>query len=356
MEARKEPTEMKTGKSLVELASELERRRASKVDFIANANQLRFVNPDNALELEVPDQGRYPIRPIAHEQFGQLAGIPKKYYDRMLADDPRLLAANVNRWLGDLEGKRMVRVLDSENRALLSNRYQRIENEEIAEVALPILMNDPDLTVVSADVTERRLYIQATTKRVQGEVKKGDVVQAGVIISNSETGHGSVSVQRVIYRLVCLNGLILPDNKYRANHTGSRIDDNEALWRDDTRKAEDKAILLKVRDMVNSAMDEGSFNKQLDRMKATTEQRIEGNPVKAVEILGQKLGVSDKERSGILRALIEGGDLSRWGIANAVTYQAHAANDYDRSVEFEKLGSDVIDLSPGDWKEIASAA
>lgn len=350
---------MKTGRSLVELATELESRRGQKLDFIVNSQQLAVTttgNKSDGVELIVPNQGQYPIRPIAHEQIGAHLEIPKKYYDRMLAQDPELLADNVNRWLRDDSSKRMVRTLNNGARAFLSNAYQRIENEEIADVALPILMADRDLQIVSCEVTERRLYIQATTKRIVADVKVGDAVQAGVVISNSETGHGSVSVQRMVYRLRCLNGLILPDNKYRANHTGARLADQDALWRDDTRKAEDKAILLKVRDMVNSAMDEGFFLKQVDRMRETTEQKITGSVEKGVTILAQKLGATEGERGGILRSLIEGGDLSRWGVLNAVTHQAHGANDYDRSVEFEAMGSRVLDLSAKDWREVAEAA
>lgn len=353
---------MKTGVSLVELATQLEARKTTKVDIITLAKALQIVVDDGGkAKLEVPGRGHYGIRPIAHDQIGQHLGIPGKYYDRMLKEDPELLARNANRWLRDDESKRLVRFIgnssgNSETRAFLSNRYQRIENEEIAEVALPILLGDKDLTVVSSEVTEKRLYIQATTRRVTGEVKVGDVVQAGVIISNSEVGHGSVSVARVVYRLACLNGMILPDNKFRANHTGARLDDNEALWRDDTRAAEDKAILLKVRDMVASAMDPEQFAVTLEKMKGTTEQKLKGDPVKAIEVLGQKIGATQDERASILRSLIEGGDLSRWGVINAVTHQAHTASDYDRSIEFEKAGAAILDLPSSEWSVIAEAA
>lgn len=351
---------MKTGISLVELASQLEARKAKKVDYIAPTEALELIKTDDGVVLEVPrHEGgaiAYPIRPLAHDQIGDWAGIPGKYYDRMLKDQPDLLVKNVNTWLHASPAKRLVRTLEGNARAFLSNRYQRIENEEIAAVALPILLGDPDLTVVSSEVTERRLYIQAVTKRVEGEVKKGDVVQAGVIISNSEVGQGAVSVQRVIYRLVCLNGMILPDNKFRANHSGARLDDNEALWRDDTRAAEDKAILLKVRDMVASAMDPATFAVTLDKLRGTTEQKLKGDPAKAVEILSQKVGANEEERGGILRALIEGGDLSRWGVINAVTHQAHNVVDFDRSIDFEKAGATILDLPASEWNVIAEAA
>jgi Domain of unknown function (DUF932) len=353
---------MKTGLNLVELAKKIQAQQELKQDFIAPVQALSMtVQTDATPVLNIPIAGGvqpYPILPIAHEQIGSHLEIPKKYYDRMLTEAPDLLASNVNNWLAKSadDEKRMVRTLGGDARAFLSNRYNRIENEEIAEVALPVLMNTPGMEVKSCEVTDRRLYIHAVATLVQGEVKRGDVVQAGVIISNSETGHGSVSVSPLVYRLVCLNGLILPDRKFRANHVGRRIDDNEALWRDDTRKADDRAILLKVRDMIAGAVDQVRFAETIAKMAELTGDKIKGDPVKAVEVLSKKISVNEGEQGGILRSLIEGGDLSRWGILNAVTHQAHSASTYDRSVEFEQLGGRVLDLPKSDWTEILEAA
>ena len=40
----------------------------------------------------------------------------------------------------------------------------------------------------------------------------------------------------------------------------------------------------------------------------------------------------------MLRHLIEGGDLSAYGLVNAVTHFAQDVDDYDRATEFEALG------------------
>jgi hypothetical protein len=352
---------MKTGLDLVSLAQQITDNAAAKKDFIVPARQLEVAVGTSegrpSIDLVVPDQGQFPIRPIAHDQIGAYADIPSKYYDRMLADSPELLVNNVNHWLrkAPVADKRMVRTLRGFNRSLLSNRYQRIEHEEIAGVSLPILLNTPGVKPVSTEITERRLYIQATTDRVVGEVKKGDVVQAGLIISNSETGHGSVSVKAMFYRLVCLNGMILP-TAFRANHIGRRIDDNEELYKDDTRAADDKAVLLKVRDTVQAYLSHDFFNKKLSEMQALTEGEITGKVDKAVEVLSNKIGATELEQEGILQSLIKGGDLSRWGILNAVTHQAHTVKDYDRSVEFESFGGKLLELPKSDWREILEAA
>ncbi len=319
------------------------------------------IDSDKVAKFEIQNgDGReaYPMRPLAHDQVGAFLGVPAKYYDRMLTDAPQLLADNVNTWLERSNDRRMVRTLNGDMRAFLSDKYARVENEEIAEAVLPVLLEQaPQLKIVSCQITERRLYIQATTERVVGEVRKGDVVQAGVIISNSEVGLGAVSVRPMIYRLACLNGMILPDAKFTARHVGRRIDMSEdlnAMFSDEAKRADDHALLLKARDVVRGSMDEALFGKTLERMKALTEGRIEGDPNKSVEVLAQKIGVTEGERGGILRALIEGGDTSAWGLLNAVTAQAHTGN-YDRAVEFEAAGGALLNLNRSDWKEILTA-
>jgi hypothetical protein len=348
---------MMKGISLTQLAKKIEANAKLKKDFLAPTTGLQMVAEGVATpELIVPDQGQFPIQPYAHDQIGEYLGIPARYYDKMMEQAPHLLANNVNTWLRKRTDTRMVRTLGGKARAFLSNSYNRIENEEIAEVALPVLMKIPGIEVVSAEVTDRRMYIQATTTRLKGEVKKGDVVQAGVVISNSEIGYGAVSVAALDWRLVCLNGMISAQ-KFRAYHVGRRIEDNAALWSQETLRADDRAILLKVRDMVAAAVDGVQFRARLDRMKELAgETKITGDPTAAVKVLAAKVGASETEQGGILRALIEGGDLSAWGMINAVTAQGHSARSYDRAVEFEVAGGNLIDLPNTEWKQILQAA
>jgi hypothetical protein len=347
---------MKTGISLTALAQKIEAQKDLKHDLIVPTEKAAIIlDSEQKPQLHIPSQGDFPILPLAHRQIAAHTGIPAQYYDRMQAEAPLLLTKNVNEWFHQKPSNRMVRTLGGDTRAFLSDRYQRIENEEIAEAALPVLADLPGVQIVSCEVTERRLYIHAVVPTVQGEVKVGDVVQAGVIISNSEVGLGSVSISGLIWRLLCLNGMKTQD-AYRRNHVGRKVEDNEALWADDTRKADDKAVLLKVRDMVRIAVSETNFRVQLGKMQSLTEGKIVGAPDKAIEVLAKKVGATEGERGGILRSLIEGGDLSRWGILNALTHQAHSTESYDRAVEFEAMGGRLVDLPKNEWKEILEAA
>jgi hypothetical protein len=209
--------------------------------------------------------------------------------------------------------------------------------------------------IVSSEVTDRKLYIHFVVPTITGEVKRGDVVQAGGIISNSEVGLGSVSVAGFLWRLVCLNGMKTGE-AFRRNHVGREVDEGALEWADDTKRADDATVLLKVRDMVRAVVDETRFRATLGKLQGLTEGKVTGDPAKAVEVLAQTVNATETEKGGILRSLIEGGDLSAWGLVNAVTAQAHVAKDYDRAVDMETAGGMLIDLPATEWKRVLQAA
>jgi hypothetical protein len=343
--------------SLQDLAKKIEANSSLKRDLLADTSTLTMrVDDDAQTTLEVDGQGHFPILPLAHDQIGGRLQIPTKYYDRMQATAPDLLATNVNAWFRQSPERRMLRTLGGDLRAFLSNRYMRTEHEEIASVAFPILADLPNVQIPSCEVTDRRLYIHFVVPGVQAEVKVGDVVQAGGIITNSEVGCGAVAVSGLIWRLICLNGMKTAD-AYRRAHIGREVqDDGEIEWADDTRRSDDATVLLKVRDMVRAVIDEGRFRAQIDKLKELALVKVTGHPEKAVEVLAAKVNASEAERGGILRALIEGGDLSAWGLINAVTAQAHDARDYDRAVELEAAGGAIVDMSSAEWRRVLEAA
>lgn len=352
---------MKNGKSIIELATEIQRQAKSKVDYISDTRNLKM-DPDLKLVIPNGETKRLDVNDQAHRQIGDRIGIPAKYYDRMRSEAPQLLADNVNHWLREQPETRLVRTLDDKVRAFLSNRYQRIDNNHVAEVVLPVLSQTEGIEIMSAEITESRLYIKAVTHRVRAEVKSrrvGDVVEAGVMISNSEIGMGSIQVQPFFYFLACLNGMVRNKEGMRAAHLGTRLDADEniaAILADDTRKLMDRSVLLKVRDVVRAAMDAARFQQAIDAMQQQTQQVVSGNPAKAIEVLADDFGMTDTEQSSVLRHLIQGGDLSRYGLMNAVTRTAEDLGDYDRATEFETMGGRILDLPKSQWERLAQAA
>ena len=352
---------MKLGKSIVDLAQEIQRRQEAKADFIADTRELIFTGFDGQTpKLKVGDDSKlFGITDICHRQIGERVGIPAKYYDRMRTETTPLLAMNVNHWFRNEPQRRMVRTLDGNARALLSDRYQRIDNEHVAEVVLPILGEMPGIKIESCEITERKLYIKAVNSRTEGEVKKGDAVQAGVCITNSEIGMGALGVQKLVFRLVCLNGMIVPDSAYRRSHIGARADASDEVYEmlsDEALRADDNAILLKVRDVVRASLDEALFAQTVQKMRDATEGAQITDPIKAIDRLANKVGLLESEKTSVLTHLIKGGDLSRYGALNAITRAAQDVESYDRSTEMELIGGNLLDLSRSQWEEVAIAA
>lgn len=365
---------MKEGRSLQALCAELDRQLTTKKDVIARQDAITMtlsepveptdgaapVAPAPRLALaEAVGIEPLPIRPHAHGQIAGHLGIPKQYYDRMLATQPELLQRNVNTWLSESPGKRrMVRMLDGNARAFLSDAYQRIENFDIAEQALRALADVGEMNIVSCEVTELRLYIKATFPRVQREVAVGDVIEAGVMVMNSEVGANSASVLPFANRLICKNGMVIPDAKLQVRHAGARHggDEDAYILQEDTKRASDKAILLKLRDYIGAAADEAAFARRIEKMQATMGRRMTGDINEGVQVLGKARGLLEGERSSVLRHLIEGGDLSQWGLINAVTRTAQDCKSYDRATDLETLGGQMLEMSPSEWRTIAEAA
>lgn len=347
---------MKTQLKLSDMAAELERRAGAKKDFVIDTAGAEMTP---ALDFNFADQS-FQLNDTAHGQVAAALDIPVKYYDRMKRETPELLSRNVNHWLGSEPKKRMLRTLDNTGRAFLSNAYQRIENEEIANVALPILLDKAqDVQIESCALTETRMYIKAVFPKIQGEVTKGDVVQYGLAISNSEVGMGSVKIEPLVYRLVCSNGLIIQDASLNARHIGRRAGITEGVYEmlsDEARQADDNAILLKVRDIVRASFDEVRFERHLSIMRAAAGEKMTAHPEEAVKVLAKRKNLTEFEGGSVLRHLIDGGDLSQWGLVNAVTRTAQDVESYDRATELEAMGGELLTMGRSSWRSMAMAA
>ena len=356
---------MKAGLSITELAAEILRQKDLKEDYIVNMPNLRMDAYGNDLFLRMLDEGGndrvepLDIGPNAHRQIGTYLAIPAKYYIKMQEEKPELLSTNVNAWFSASNKPRMIRVLEGKARAFLSNRYLRMDHSQIAEAVLPIIGQMPDVRFESCQITEDRMYIKAVNPRLQAEVTPGDIVQAGLIISNSEVGLGSVSIQPLVYRLVCKNGMVVNDAATKRNHVGhvNSADENFLLYSEETLAADDHAFLLKVRDSVEAAVTEAKFSQVVDAMREARAARLNTADVPAIVRLASKdFGITENEQTGVLQHLIEGHDLTLYGLSNAVTQYSQDVDSYDRATTLEGIGYNILSMPSKQWNRINQTA
>jgi Domain of unknown function (DUF932) len=347
---------MKTGRTLEELARELLDQQESKRDFHAQTKTLNML-PTGQFRLETKDEEiLMPATAHAHAQMASKFNIPKVYYDRMLKNSPQLLSQNVNHWLGQSEDTSLIRSLRGQMRAVLSNRYRIVDHHDILAIVLQELQEMGDgMKIASCQVTDSRMYLKVINTNIEEAISVGDPVQAGFVLSNSEVGLGAISIEPFVLRLACLNGLILKDRRQRKNHVG-RVSENNDLYAIDTLQAIDDAFKLQLRDLVRNAVSITTFREAVEDLQLSQTSLITGNPVKAVEVTAKVIGLNERESGSVLSHLIRSGDLSKFGMLNAVTRSAEDVEHYDRATEIERLGSDVLYLPSTIWREVATAS
>jgi hypothetical protein len=337
---------MKHGRSLPEVLTELQRQNESKHDYISPAGSISLWGDGETLSMRsLVSQELFGTTDLFHRQIGSALNIPAKYYDLMQREKPDLLAANVNAWMNARDVNYMVRTLDYGSgqmaRALLSDRYRRIDNLEIAMAVLPLFMGDEQYEVASCAVTENRMYIKIVFHLKRYEVVPGDWVEFGVIISNSEVGLGAVVIRPFLNRLVCTNGMVCNDFGERRHHVGRQakaVEDSFNLYSDEAIQAEDKAFLLKLQDVAKATLDESRYPLIVSRLQEGATMPITGKIPEVVELTAKEYGFNQTEQESILDFLIRGGDMSLYGLSNAVTRASQELESYDRATELESIG------------------
>lgn len=345
-------TEKRSNFSLKELAEELERQKHSRYDIVVPTDKLLVFKDGNTIKMDVPQLDgnikQHGITDWAHGQIANKTGIPKKYYDKMREEGKlNLLADNINTWMPDRE-KRMVRVLDNKVRALLSDRYRVIDNYDILYLTLKKFRDigenqNMKINVLSQNLTPTNLYVKATSPDLSGQVMKykgeTEPVEGGLIIQNSEVGAGSFQVKPFINVLVCTNGLI-SEQSFKKVHIGRSLGEGFVDWSNDTLRLEDEALWSKINDMISSTFKPEIFQKWLDEINDVSTTEVP-KPTKAVDNIIKHYNVDKGLKDDLLDQFTKQAP-TQWGMSMAVTRIAQNVDSYEKQIEMEKIGSELL--------------
>lgn len=362
--------------TLAQLAEEVQRQQETKRDLIADTRRVSLAPRSDddgtpVLVLDMPSGAEdFPVRRYAHQQIAEAISLPWKTYERWLGDYPDVLYDSVTRLFAagpEKPGKpmkRMVRVLDGQVRAVLSDGYRPRDNADLLEHILPVFGEFPGVEFKRCDLTETRLYVKTYWPGTERQIdtpyapgsKVGDTVRQGVIISNSEIGAGSLYIYPYTDVLSCRNGMVHKEFGQRSVHLGKRLGEDDGAFEffsDDTIRKDDIAFFAKAADGLRACLNESVFDTIADQMRDLAGIRIDAKPVDAIETLSARHSFTGEESDSILQHLIEGGDLSGWGYVNALTRTARDL-DADRQTELEMIAGRLT--SEPDWARQMAAA
>ena len=308
------------------------------------------------------------LRPTswATAQFCQRLGIPAAYFKKC---PPRLQDLQFNHWVRQTSGGReeddcppfpdrtddevppegdsdaapdgpapsetssetwLLRMKGDALRGVLSSRYARLDDDLLLDCLTPLIPQGFAVDWFSLD--DAGLHLRLVDPRRPQSVLPGDDLLCGLHVANSEVGRRAVTVDALVYRLVCQNGLI------------RRVKGRSLLYRRHVhlcaprfREALEGAVL--------GALDEaGRFVEQI-RAAAKT-------PVPDVQAVLAQLGRQEALSKSFLEA-VERSLRSEpacqqetvWGLANGLTQAGQALSPDDRYA-VEALAGRLIEHGP----------
>ena len=354
-------------------------------DFLAPTHDLQKGTTDDGLPYVVMEASRgvptqlFDINDVAFGQISANAGIDVRTAKRLQEQVPAEFDSVVNALWRKTPNVRMLRTHDhveisdktvvgsnGKLRAFVSDKFKTFDNLHLLEATLPQLMeSDAEWKVVSGDISERRMYLRLKSNVQTGEgANVNDVMANGIGLSNSEVGSGSISVYQIAWTLACLNGM-QTQNKTRSSHiTSARDSDDWGLLSGEAKDADNRALELKVRDLVQAYASRENFDSVLESMRSAKLDVIHGEKSEAVQSLGKVLQLTKKETSNVLDGLLNtigqsgyeaGSPVTRATLVNAVTNVANSA-DIDDVDLWQSRGGQVLNLNRNDWARVAMVA
>jgi hypothetical protein len=363
--------------SLGDLAAMLRDQQARKLDVVAPAAAIRARNGQLVLDGTDPvlgpdgvtmTTGTYTPTEVCDQGLADKLAIPAPYLRRMRDQRPALYDANVNGWLEHDPRKFLIRCLRPTSgagpgaaRAFLSDGYKRIDNLDVLLAALDgVRQAGVPAGIDGCDLTERRMYVRVVCEQISALAPAildgyrspftgaagadNPVVFSGFVISNSETGCGAFTLTPRLVVQVCRNGLTITKDAIRAVHLGERLDEGVVTWSGNTLDKTLALITARTTDAVAAFLDPGYVDRAVRAIAAQAGHPLT-DPQEAIQVVSQRLRLTDSQQTAILSHFIQGGDITAGGILHAVTSVAQTLPDADAAHDMEAAGLRALEIA-----------
>lgn len=305
--------------------------RATKLDlfqFIVEAGKGGALVPLSG-ERKVQKLPTLYFKPHALDQLIARIGYDKKVAERL----PDALNLQVVNWLiqNPREGQGndvMMRIQDQDQmRAMMSGRFEPFDNLELLNLLAPFCKDSTLRWEFNDDLT---FHLSLTFPKTRTEIKKGDIAESGLHISNSEVGCRSITIAAYVYRYVCSNGAIGGNSGgdvFRFRHIG----DGDRIR---------GAVEAAIHSIHNEAL------KIKDQFKEALTKRIK-DPAAEIEKICNNEQMTQEKFRAVLNSYVAGKEgKTLFGVSQAFSAAAHDYQGED-SYELQKLSAKVLSLPVG---------
>lgn len=376
--------------TLEEAIRNLQNLKARRRDFVVPVQSMKMTDGVQVLIDGIGDTkfgsdgSHVVIKPndVAHRQIANRFKIPAQYWRRMVSDHPELAAKNFNGWInrevavkGENKSRRML-VRSYMNmpggnmgtfRALLSDKYLVYDNLDILAVALKAVKSANDqhglnISVDKCDLTDTKMFVRFTCKDIEqqapsaltnyrdpdnganGGLGISNGIITGFVLSNSEVGQGSLTIAPRAIVLACKNGMIWHDEGFKRMHLGAKLSEGEAVWKEDTKRANVILVEKQLRDMIEKYVSPDFLAQRVADIEEMAARQLT-HPVECCKNMCEAIGMNESERDNVFEYFVKQGDTSSvFSVAQAMTSFAHTCNP-DRRFQIEKEATGLLNIA-----------
>ena len=278
------------------------------------------------------------LSPWALAQLCQKLGLPAAYLRKC---PPCLQDANFNWWNQSEEVGRQFEKADADPdeawllrakggtlRGVLSAKYARLDNAALLDVLLPLLSGSR-YQVGLVQLTAESFHLRLVDPTIARDVLPGDKLLVGVHIANSEVGLRAVTVDAIVYRLVCSNGLV------------RRVNSKSLLRQRHLHVSEPRFADLLAQAVQEAVTVAAGF---IEQMAGAIRTPVP-DPERAISLLGQAWSLSQTTQEQVRFTLYgEKPEGTLYALTNALTLVAQRLNP-DERFHLETLTGALVDTA-----------
>lgn len=267
--------------------------------------------------------------PFSDHAFSQLCaklGVPVRYMKKCIEKgELPLVQDNLNTWLNKEDKDLLIRIYDDRIRGVLSSRYSVLDTPDII-TSLHGVVNTDEFEVKNYFLNEERFHARLVNKEPMKV--NGEDLFSGLQIDSSDVGRNNLTVQFLVYKQVCTNGLILPKlngTVFQQKHIGITTQEFSNRLREGLEVVPE--LIAQAEEVITKNKGTKSYSKKdfedlLSRIKDQT-LLSKDSITKLEEIVKTKY------------------DFNRWGVINGIT---EIAQDFtlDRRLELERYAGSLL--------------
>jgi hypothetical protein len=208
-----------SGITLEEVASEITPPE-SKILCTTDDIAVRFGGDNPLVRVRVGPEDHMTLPALgARVAFSNFLNIPQAFLERVPDEMAEYI---VNGLLGEIHGEIKIRHGEHGIQDIMESRLDPIEPLSVVEIAESVVGEEAQVIEWWHSLTDFRLdVVSPETGLIGGDPKVGDISHGGLRYTQDLRKHMMPQVQKLIYRLVCTNGMEIVDTTAKMDGRGS---------------------------------------------------------------------------------------------------------------------------------------